>query len=94
VLVLDFSIPGPPLRAPYRLYLHHALPTIAGIVTGEKYAYQYLGDSIEKFPAGYEMISLIANSGFAGATCEPLSGGIVSLYTAIKGPLNHANSPS
>ena len=84
LLVLDFSIPGPPLRAAYRLYLHHAIPAIAGYVTGEKQAYEYLADSIEKFPAGFDMVSLIADSGFAGATCEPLSGGIVSLYTAIK----------
>jgi demethylmenaquinone methyltransferase/2-methoxy-6-polyprenyl-1,4-benzoquinol methylase len=84
LLVLDFSIPGPPLRAVYRLYLHHALPVIAGFVTGEKQAYEYLADSIEKFPAGFAMVSLIAESGFAGAACEPLSGGIVSLYTAIK----------
>lgn len=84
VLVLDFSMPAPPLRDVYRSYLHHVLPVIAGMVTGEKEAYEYLGDSIEKFPAGFAMVSLIAESGFAGATCEPLSGGIVSLYTAIK----------
>jgi demethylmenaquinone methyltransferase/2-methoxy-6-polyprenyl-1,4-benzoquinol methylase len=84
LLVLDFSMPGPPLRDVYRLYLHHVLPIIAGTVTGEKQAYEYLGDSIEKFPAGFEMVSLIAESGFAGAACEPLSGGIVSIYTAVR----------
>jgi demethylmenaquinone methyltransferase/2-methoxy-6-polyprenyl-1,4-benzoquinol methylase len=84
LLILDFSMPPPPLRAPYRVYLHHVLPIIAGIVTREKEAYQYLGDSIEKFPAGPAMISLIAGSGFASTNCKPLSGGIVSMYTAIK----------
>jgi demethylmenaquinone methyltransferase/2-methoxy-6-polyprenyl-1,4-benzoquinol methylase len=84
LLVLDFSMPRPPLRALYRFYLHHILPVIAGIVTREKYAYQYLGDSIEKFPAGPAMLSLIADSGFTSPTCEPLTAGIVSLYTAIK----------
>jgi demethylmenaquinone methyltransferase/2-methoxy-6-polyprenyl-1,4-benzoquinol methylase len=84
LLVLDFSMPGPPLRAAYRFYLHRLLPRIAGAVTGRKEAYEYLGDSIEKFPAGFEMISLIAESGFAGASCEPLTGGIVSVYTAIR----------
>ena len=84
LLVLDFSMPEPRLREVYRFYLHHLLPVIAGIVTGRKEAYEYLGDSIEKFPAGFEMASLIAESGFAGAVCEPLSGGIVSLYTAVR----------
>jgi demethylmenaquinone methyltransferase/2-methoxy-6-polyprenyl-1,4-benzoquinol methylase len=84
LLILDFSMPPPPLRAPYRFYLHHLLPIIAGIVTREKSAYQYLGASIEKFPAGPAMLSLLTESGFTSPTCRPLTGGIVSLYTATK----------
>jgi len=84
LLVLDFSLPRPPLRAPYRFYLHRILPVIAGIVTREKSAYQYLGASIEQFPAGPAMLSLIEQCGFTSAACEPLTGGIVSLYTAVK----------
>ncbi len=90
LLVLDFSMPPQPLRTPYRFYLHHILPRIAAIVTGEKSAYQYLGASIEKFPAGNAMISLINSSGFHTAACAPLSGGIVSLYTACKRPASPA----
>jgi demethylmenaquinone methyltransferase/2-methoxy-6-polyprenyl-1,4-benzoquinol methylase len=82
LLVLDFSIPQPPLRAPYRFYLHRILPRIAGFLTREKSAYDYLADSIEKFPRGDAMRGLINANGFSGATCEPLTGGIVSLYTA------------
>jgi demethylmenaquinone methyltransferase/2-methoxy-6-polyprenyl-1,4-benzoquinol methylase len=85
LLVLDFSLPGPPLRGPYRLYLHHVLPVIAGLVTREKGAYEYLGDSIEQFPAGTKMLSLIEECGYGEAAWEPLTGGIVSLYTAVKG---------
>lgn len=84
LLILDFSLPPPPLRSPYRLYLHHILPIIAGLLTGEKQAYRYLGASIEKFPAGPAMLSLLEESGFALPTCEPLTGGVVSLYTATK----------
>jgi len=84
LLVLDFSLPPPPLRGPYRFYLHHILPVIAGLVTCEKSAYQYLGDSIERFPAGPAMTSLIEECGFTSAICTPLTGGIVSLYTAEK----------
>ena len=84
LLVLDFSIPGPLLRGVYRFYLHRILPRIAALLTREKSAYDYLGDSIEKFPSGSEMTRLIEANGFAGATCKPLSGGIVSLYTGLK----------
>lgn len=82
VLILDFSIPKPPLRTLYRFYLHRILPWLAEMVTREKSAYEYLGASIEKFPHGEEMKSLIASCGFSEPTCEPLTGGIVSLYTA------------
>ena len=82
LLVLDFSVPPAPVRWLYRPYLHHVLPRLAALLTGEKAAYDYLGDSIEKFPCGPAMCALIEGAGFAGARCEPLSGGIVSLYTA------------
>jgi demethylmenaquinone methyltransferase/2-methoxy-6-polyprenyl-1,4-benzoquinol methylase len=87
LLVLDFSVPPPPLRWLYRPYLHHVLPRIAALVTAQKSAYDYLGESIEAFPCGAAMCDLINASGFSGAACTPLSGGIVSLYiaTAITG---------
>ena len=84
VLVLDFSIPPPPLRWIYRPYLHHALPRIASLLTGEKSAYDYLGDSIEQFPRGEAMCALLREAGFREPNCEPLSAGIVSLYTACR----------
>lgn len=82
LLVLDFSIPPAPFRWIYRPYLHYALPRIAGWLTGERSAYQYLGESIEQFPAGNTMTALMRASGFATAEAEPLTGGIVSIYTA------------
>ncbi len=82
VLVLDFSLPTGALRKPYRLYLHHFLPVIAGLVTGHAPAYTYLGDSIEKFPAGEAMLRLIEANGFEDARATPLTGGIATIYTA------------
>lgn len=82
LLVLDFSVPAVPVRWIYRPYLHHVLPRLAAFLTGEKAAYDYLGDSIEKFPWGPEMCRLIESTGFAEAKCEALTAGIVSLYTA------------
>lgn len=85
VLILDFSVPPAPLRWVYRPYLHHILPIIAGELTGERAAYEYLGESIERFPAGKAMCELLDSAGFREARCERLSGGIVSLYTAEAG---------
>ncbi len=82
LLVMDFSIPPPPLRALYRFYLHKILPRFAAVVTREKAAYEYLADSIEAFPSGEKMNALIASCGFQDAQCQRLTGGIVSIYTA------------
>jgi demethylmenaquinone methyltransferase/2-methoxy-6-polyprenyl-1,4-benzoquinol methylase len=84
VLILDFSIPPAPLRWIYRPYLHYVLPWVAALLTGKKAAYDYLGDSIEQFPHGTAMCALLAEAGFDRAAHQPLSGGIVSLYTAVR----------
>jgi demethylmenaquinone methyltransferase/2-methoxy-6-polyprenyl-1,4-benzoquinol methylase len=84
LLVLDFSLPRGMLRPIYRAYLHHILPRIAGLVTHEKGAYEYLGASIEKFPSGAAMCALLERSGFRDATAEPLSGGIVTIYCGTR----------
>jgi demethylmenaquinone methyltransferase / 2-methoxy-6-polyprenyl-1,4-benzoquinol methylase len=84
VLVLDFSIPGSILRGPYRFYLHHFLPKLAGLLTGEEDAYKYLGASIEEFPSGVEMVRLIEANGFVQPRAKSMTGGIVTLYSGEK----------
>ena len=85
LLVLEFSLPTTPvLRAIYRFYLHRCLPLLGSFLTGTKSAYDYLGDSIEEFPGGSAMCELMAGKGFSDATFEPLTGGIVTIYTAQK----------
>ena len=84
VLVLDFSLPRAPFRGLYRFYLLRVLPLFARLLTGDRQAYEYLGASIEKFPSGAEMNAMIEAAGFADAKCEPLTGGVVSLYIAVR----------
>ncbi len=83
LLVLDFSKPEGVLGAPYHFYLNKVLPKIAGVVTGEGEAYQYLAGSIGDFPSGKEMCELIEDQGYYDVRVEPLSGGIASIYTAV-----------
>lgn len=82
LLVLDFSLPTGILRKPYRFYLNKILPKIAGLMTGEGDAYEYLAGTIEQFPSGEKMTALIESSGFNNAKCIPLSFGVASIYTA------------
>ena len=84
VLVLDFSLPRGVLRKPYTFYLNKVLPKIAGVITRERDAYEYLAGSIERFPSGEAMLDLFAQSGLEEAEWTPLSGGIASIYVGRK----------
>ena len=84
LLVLDFSLPQGTLRPLYRAYLHHCLPWLAGLITGQKAAYDYLGDSIEKFPSGQQMCALMEANGFHAAHALPLTRGIVTIYCGAR----------
>lgn len=84
LLILDFSVPTGALRPAYRFYLHKILPRVAALVTGQKQAYDYLGDSIEKFPSGREMVELVETNGFDAASARALTGGVATMYVAQK----------
>jgi demethylmenaquinone methyltransferase/2-methoxy-6-polyprenyl-1,4-benzoquinol methylase len=85
LLVMEFSLPPTSiLRTIYRLYLHRMMPIFGSFLTRKKTAYDYLGDSIEQFPGGEELVRLIEANGFSDAAAEPLTGGIVTIYTATK----------
>lgn len=85
LFVLDFSIPRiPGIRQMYLFYLKQIMPRIAGWITGKREAYVYLCGSIERFPSGRDMESLICDNGFASATTRQLTFGIASLYEVVK----------
>ncbi len=85
LFVLDFSIPRiPGIRQLYLFYLKQIMTRIAGWITGKREAYVYLCGSIERFPSGHEMESLICANGFSSATSRQLTLGIASLYEAVK----------
>jgi demethylmenaquinone methyltransferase/2-methoxy-6-polyprenyl-1,4-benzoquinol methylase len=85
LLVLEFSLPTAAiLRAAYRVYLHRCLPLLGSFLTQKKTAYDYLGDSIEEFPSGNAMCELMRRTGYVSPSFQPLTGGIVTIYTAAK----------
>lgn len=84
LFILDFSLPHPPFQGLYRLYLHHVLPKLAGFLTGQADAYEYLGDSIEQFPSGKDMTTLLEANGYSEVTATPMTFGVVTAYEAVK----------
>jgi demethylmenaquinone methyltransferase/2-methoxy-6-polyprenyl-1,4-benzoquinol methylase len=57
---------------------------MAGWVTGQRDAYEYLGGSIEAFPAGKAMTTLMETCGFAETEVTPLTFGVVSIYQGTR----------
>lgn len=84
LLILDFSIPKGVLAKPYCFYLNNVLPKIAGLITGERGAFEYLAGSIDQFPSGEAMCELITSQGFSNVQAIPLSCGIATIYHAEK----------
>jgi len=85
VLILEFSLPQFAIwRAIYRFYLHSCMPLIGSLLTKKKGAYEYLGGSIENFPSGSDMLDLVDAAGFGRTQAEPLTGGIVTIYSGEK----------
>ncbi|HEB70135.1 MAG TPA: ubiquinone/menaquinone biosynthesis methyltransferase [Desulfobulbus sp.] len=85
LLILEFSRPTNFIIKPiYNFYLNRVLPFVAGQVSGDKEAYQYLASSIAAFYEPEELLSMMRQAGFSHVERKPLSFGIVSIYVGIK----------
>jgi demethylmenaquinone methyltransferase/2-methoxy-6-polyprenyl-1,4-benzoquinol methylase len=83
--ILEFSHPqGLFVKASYGLYSKLLLPAIGGLFSGSREAYEYLPESIQRFPGAEQLRDMMRNAGFRDARFELLSGGIASLHTAEK----------
>jgi len=85
LLILEFSRPTNPIIKPiYSLYLNKVLPWVAGLVSGDKEAYEYLASSIAAFYEPAELLAMMREAGFTRVERKPLSFGIVSIYIGCK----------
>lgn len=84
LLVLEFSQPQRWLRPIYFVYLRRILPRLAGAVTGDRPAYDYLNATIEQFPDHRSLSAEIQQAGFRSVTVSRLTFGIVALHHARK----------
>lgn len=85
LLILEFSRPRNRLIKPfYNFYLNRILPRIAGAVSGDQDAYQYLASSIAAFYEPDELAGMMRAAGFDTVTYRPLTFGIVTVYIGVK----------
>ena len=83
LVILEFSNPRNRLvGALYRFYSHRLLPIIGGAVSHNRAAYEYLPDSVDKFPAPEEFVRMLEAAGFTDVRRRPQSCGIAQIYIA------------
>lgn len=80
VHVLEFSQPYGWFRPLYYFYTKRILPMIAGRVTGDRAAYDYLNASIEAYPDHAAMSEELRRAGFREVSAARLTLGIVALH--------------
>jgi demethylmenaquinone methyltransferase / 2-methoxy-6-polyprenyl-1,4-benzoquinol methylase len=79
--ILEFSQPPHAMFAAlYHFYSRRILPWIGGVVSGDRGAYTYLPESVEKFPSASELAAAMRRAGFPNTDYEYLTGGIVALH--------------
>ncbi len=80
---LEFShVALPALGVLYDAYSFHVLPALGEIVTGDRAAYQYLVESIRRFPDQERFAAMIADAGLANVRYRNLSAGVAALHSA------------
>ena len=68
-VILEFVPPGRGLLgAAFRFYLHHVLPRIGRVVSGDASAYTYLPQSMERFPPPDALLREFDDAGFERST--------------------------
>lgn len=85
IVILEFSSPViPGFRQLFNLYFTRVLPRIGGAVSGSRGAYEYLPDSVSKFPDQKRLVSMMMETGFDGVEYTNLTGGIAAIHTGVK----------
>ncbi len=85
LVVLEFSTPIlPGFRQAFNFYFTRILPRIGGAVSGSRGAYEYLPDSVSKFPDQKRLAALMQETGFNDVEYTNLTGGIAAIHIGTK----------
>lgn len=85
VAVLEFSRPKTPvLRSLFSIYFTKVLPVFGGLISGSRSAYEYLPESVSRFPSQEELASIMRAAGFEEITFQNLTGGIAALHLGTR----------
>ena len=85
IMILEFSkLPNPMMQKAYDLYSFNVIPKIGEIVVGDKDSYQYLVESIRKFPDQVSFANMMTKAGFENVKFRNLTFGVAALHSGWK----------
>jgi demethylmenaquinone methyltransferase/2-methoxy-6-polyprenyl-1,4-benzoquinol methylase len=72
------------IRSLNHFYMRQYVARLGGLLSGNKSAYRYLGESTSRYYSPSEMKDLLIGSGFSGFSYQPLFFGAAGVYVATK----------
>ncbi|WP_371060936.1 bifunctional demethylmenaquinone methyltransferase/2-methoxy-6-polyprenyl-1,4-benzoquinol methylase UbiE [Rhodosalinus sp. 5P4] len=85
LMVLEFSqIPTPALQWAYDRYSFNVIPAMGQVVAQDRASYQYLVESIRRFPDQETFLGMIRDAGFEQARYRNLTMGVAALHSGWK----------
>ena len=85
LMVLEFStMTNPALQWAYDRYSYNVIPAMGQAIAGDRDSYQYLVESIRKFPDQDRFAAMIREAGFGNVKYRNLTMGIAALHSAWK----------
>ncbi|MEZ5355798.1 MAG: bifunctional demethylmenaquinone methyltransferase/2-methoxy-6-polyprenyl-1,4-benzoquinol methylase UbiE [Bryobacteraceae bacterium] len=83
--ILEFSTPPSPLfRRFYDFYSLRVLPRLGALFSNEPDAYEYLPESVRKFPGAEDLAAQMRHAGFADVRFHRMTFGMVALHIGIR----------
>ena len=85
LMVLEFSqLPNPLMQKAYDLYSFNVIPRMGQMIAGDRDSYQYLVESIRKFPDQETFLGMVRQAGFGNAKYRNLTLGVAALHSGWK----------
>ena len=85
LMVLEFSqLPNPAMQWAYDRYSFNVIPVMGQIIAGDRDSYQYLVESIRKFPDQDTFAAMIRTAGFGQVKYRNLTMGVAALHSGWK----------
>ena len=85
LMVLEFNqIPVPLVQKAYDIYSFNVIPRMGKLIANDRESYQYLVESIRKFPDQETFLSMVREAGFENTNYRNLSLGIAALHSGWK----------